>query len=75
MRIGSIGGGADEVMLAIISKYMGTLPEMKRQKKLWKGYKELKDTTVRDFLINTWHFLKMCIIINLVESFRDCWRC
>ena len=25
-RLGSIGGGADEVMLGIISKYMGTLP-------------------------------------------------
>ena len=26
MRLISIGGGADEVMLSIISKYMGTLP-------------------------------------------------
>lgn len=26
-RLGSIGGGADEVMLGIISKYMGTLPD------------------------------------------------
>jgi citronellyl-CoA dehydrogenase len=25
-RLGSIGGGADEVMLSIISKHMGTLP-------------------------------------------------
>ncbi|HYM30731.1 MAG TPA: acyl-CoA dehydrogenase family protein [Candidatus Cybelea sp.] len=25
-RLGSIGGGADEIMLTIISKYMGTLP-------------------------------------------------
>jgi citronellyl-CoA dehydrogenase len=25
-RLGSIGGGADEVMLAIICKYMGILP-------------------------------------------------
>ena len=25
-RLSSIGGGADEVMLGIISKYMGTLP-------------------------------------------------
>ena len=25
-RLGSIGGGADEVMLSIICKYMGTLP-------------------------------------------------
>lgn len=25
-RLGSIGGGADEIMLSIISKYMGTLP-------------------------------------------------
>jgi citronellyl-CoA dehydrogenase len=26
IRLSSIGGGADEVMLGIISKYMGTLP-------------------------------------------------
>jgi len=26
-RLWSIGGGADEVMLGIISKYMGTLPK------------------------------------------------
>ena len=26
VRLSSIGGGADEVMLGIISKYMGTLP-------------------------------------------------
>jgi citronellyl-CoA dehydrogenase len=26
-RVGSIGGGADEVMLSIIAKHMGTLPE------------------------------------------------
>jgi citronellyl-CoA dehydrogenase len=25
-RLASIGGGADEVMLSIICKYMGTLP-------------------------------------------------
>ena len=25
-RLGSIGGGADEIMLSIICKYMGTLP-------------------------------------------------
>ncbi len=29
-RLGSIGGGADEVMLTIISKLMGTAPEAKR---------------------------------------------
>ncbi|MCW8193971.1 acyl-CoA dehydrogenase [Proteobacteria bacterium 005FR1] len=29
-RLGSIGGGADEVMLTIISKYMGTHPETRR---------------------------------------------
>lgn len=29
-RLGSIGGGADEVMLGIIAKYMGTLPGQKR---------------------------------------------
>jgi citronellyl-CoA dehydrogenase len=28
-RLGSIGGGADEIMLGIISKYMGTLPGQK----------------------------------------------
>jgi citronellyl-CoA dehydrogenase len=28
-RLGSIGGGADEVMLGIIAKYMGTLPGRK----------------------------------------------
>ena len=27
-RLMSIGGGADEVMLSIICKYMGTLPKM-----------------------------------------------
>ena len=27
MRLVSIGGGADEVMLSIICKYMGTLPK------------------------------------------------
>jgi citronellyl-CoA dehydrogenase len=26
-RLASIGGGADEVMLGIIAKYMGTLPK------------------------------------------------
>jgi citronellyl-CoA dehydrogenase len=26
-RLASIGGGADEIMLTIISKYMGTLPK------------------------------------------------
>jgi citronellyl-CoA dehydrogenase len=26
-RLSSIGGGADEVMLQIISKYMGTFPK------------------------------------------------
>jgi citronellyl-CoA dehydrogenase len=30
-RLGSIGGGADEVMLTIISKLMGTLPRPERQ--------------------------------------------
>jgi citronellyl-CoA dehydrogenase len=25
-RLGSIGGGADEIMIGIICKYMGTLP-------------------------------------------------
>ncbi len=29
-RLGSIGGGADEVMLSIISKLMGTLPGRKK---------------------------------------------
>lgn len=29
-RLGSIGGGADEVMLGIICKTMGTLPTKKR---------------------------------------------
>ena len=28
-RLGSIGGGADEIMLGIISKMMGTLPSKK----------------------------------------------
>jgi citronellyl-CoA dehydrogenase len=30
LRLGSIGGGADEVMLGIISKAMGTLPRKSR---------------------------------------------
>ena len=29
VRLGSIGGGADEIMLSIICKYMGTLPQRK----------------------------------------------
>jgi citronellyl-CoA dehydrogenase len=29
MRVGSIGGGADEVMLSIIAKTMGILPPFK----------------------------------------------
>ena len=33
MRLTSIGGGADEVMLGIISKYMGTLPAPPKKKK------------------------------------------
>jgi len=33
MRILSIGGGADEVMLGIICKYMGTLPKLPKTKK------------------------------------------
>ena len=32
MRLTSIGGGADEVMLNIISKSMGTLPTQKKKK-------------------------------------------
>jgi citronellyl-CoA dehydrogenase len=31
-RLGSIGGGADEVMLSIICKYMGTLPGKSNKK-------------------------------------------
>jgi citronellyl-CoA dehydrogenase len=30
MRLTSIGGGADEVMLGIICKYMGILPKRQR---------------------------------------------
>ena len=30
-RLGSIGGGADEVMLSIICKLMGTLPSRKKK--------------------------------------------
>jgi citronellyl-CoA dehydrogenase len=30
MRLGSIGGGADEVMLSIICKIMGTMPASKK---------------------------------------------
>ena len=33
LRLTSIGGGADEVMLGIISKYMGTLPKMQKKSK------------------------------------------
>lgn len=29
-RLGSIGGGADEIMLGIICKYMGTLPSRRK---------------------------------------------
>jgi citronellyl-CoA dehydrogenase len=29
-RLASIGGGADEVMLGIIAKYMGTLPPRRK---------------------------------------------
>ena len=32
LRLPSIGGGADEVMLGIISKIMGTLPVAKKKK-------------------------------------------
>lgn len=32
LRLYSIGGGADEVMLGIICKYMGTLPSAKKKK-------------------------------------------
>ncbi len=32
LRLWSIGGGADEVMLAIICKFMGTLPSQKKKK-------------------------------------------
>ena len=32
-RLLSIGGGADEIMLGIISKLMGTLPGKKKSKK------------------------------------------
>ncbi|XP_045611759.2 probable acyl-CoA dehydrogenase 6 [Procambarus clarkii] len=32
MRLVSIGGGADEVMLAIICKFMGTLPQLPKKK-------------------------------------------
>ncbi|HEX5752453.1 MAG TPA: acyl-CoA dehydrogenase family protein [Archangium sp.] len=32
LRLGSIGGGADEVMLGIISKAMGTLPRKPKEK-------------------------------------------
>ena len=30
LRLLSIGGGTDETMLAIICKYMGTLPKLKK---------------------------------------------
>ena len=30
-RLASIGGGADEVMLQIISKHMGTLPRLENR--------------------------------------------
>ena len=30
LRLWSIGGGADEVMLGIICKFMGTLPKAKK---------------------------------------------
>ena len=30
-RLGSIGGGADEVMLMVLCKMMGTLPGMKKE--------------------------------------------
>ena len=30
LRLWSIGGGADEVMLSIICKFMGTLPQKQR---------------------------------------------
>ncbi|WP_119420182.1 acyl-CoA dehydrogenase family protein [Desertibaculum subflavum] len=33
VRLGSIGGGADEIMLTIIAKYMGTLPKPERSRK------------------------------------------
>jgi len=33
VRLGSIGGGADEIMLTIISKLMGTLPRPEKKKK------------------------------------------
>ena len=33
MRVVSIGGGADKVMLGIICKYLGTLPEPTKKKK------------------------------------------
>ena len=32
LRLWSIGGGADEVMLGIICKFMGTLPPQKKIK-------------------------------------------
>merc|ERR1719188_2716859 len=32
LRLPSIGGGADEVMLGIICKIMGTLPVVKKKK-------------------------------------------
>ena len=36
LRLGSIGGGADEVMLGIICKEMGILPTFKKNKKAEK---------------------------------------
>ena len=32
LRLWSIGGGADEVMLGIICKFMGTLPSQKKNR-------------------------------------------
>jgi citronellyl-CoA dehydrogenase len=32
MRLASIGGGADEIMLTIIAKFMGTLPGVRGKK-------------------------------------------
>ena len=59
MRLTSIGGGADEVMLGIISKYMGTLPVPQKKKKT--SHKHMK----RGLLVNSLDLFSITLFLSI----------
>lgn len=70
-RLVSIGGGADEVMLAIICKYMGTLPSGKGKKWIHIPCSDISSS--RHFILQQQPWVKFCT--GNVASYLDelCW--